>query len=245
MGGKTHYFVAPAALLLLLPVAAPSAPGDSDIEAPRGIVDCLLPGPMRRIGGNYYQMPQRPARITASECTIRGGDFLLYDRANYETTLKFWITQAERDSGDADAMFYVGEIYEQGIGRDPDYAAAASWYRKAADAGNTTAMISLAHLHKTGKGVPLDLEMAQALYSQAFGSDIPLPLDPTAVKGADQRVETLIAEVDEVRRQKIAVELELQAASEQLANARHALEDALGGSEAHSRLPDERPGYAG
>jgi chromosome segregation ATPase len=236
MGGKTHYFVAPAALLLLLPVAAPSAPGDSDIEAPRGIVDCLLPGPMRRIGGNYYQMPQRPARITASECTIRGGDFLLYDRANYETSLKFWITQAERDSGDADAMYYVGEIYEQGIGRDPDYAAAASWYRKAADAGNTTAMISLAHLHKTGKGVPLDLEVAQALYSQAFGSDIPLPLDPTAVKGADQRVETLIAEVDEVRRQKIAVELELQAASEQLANARHALDDALGGSEAHAEL---------
>jgi len=236
MSGKTHFFVVPAALLMLLPVVAPSAPGDSNIEAPRGIVDCLLPGAMRRIGGNYYQLPQRPARITASECTIRGGDFLLYDRANYETSLKFWITQAERGSGDADAMYYVGEIYEQGIGRDPDYAAAASWYGQAADAGNTTAMISLAHLHKTGKGVPLDLEMAQALYSQAFGSDIPLPLDPTAVKGADQRVETLIAEVDEVRRQKIAVEHELRAASEQLANARHALEDALGGSEAHSEL---------
>ena len=236
MSGKTHFFVVPATLLLLLPVAAPSAPGDSDIEAPRGIVDCLLPGPLRRIGGNYYQMPQRPARVTASECTIRGGDFLLYDRANYETSLKYWITQAERGSGDADAMLYVGEIYEQGIGRDPDYGAAASWYRKAADAGNTTAMISLAHLYKTGKGVPLDLVKAQALYSQAFGSGIQIPLDPTAVKGADRRVETLIAEVDEIRRQKIAVELELQAASEQLANARQALEDALGGSEANSEL---------
>ena len=239
MGGKTHFFVVPATLLLLLPVAAPSAPGDSDIEAPRGIVDCLLPGPLRRIGGNFYQMPQRPARITASECTIRGGDFLLYDRANYETSLKYWISQAESGSGDADAMLYVGEIYEQGIGRDPDYAAAASWYRKAADAENTTAMISLAHLYKSGKGVPLDLVMAQALYSEAFGSGISIPLDPTSVKGADQRVETLIAEVDDIRRQKIAVELELQAASEQLTNARETLDDALSGSGENSKLITE------
>ena len=222
--------------MLLLPVPGTPAPGDSNVEAPKGIVDCLLPGPLRRIGGSFYQMPQRPARITASECTIRGGDFLLYDRANYETSLKFWITQAESGSGDADAMLYVGEIYEQGIGRDPDYATAADWYRKSADAGNATAMISLAHLYKTGQGVQLDLEAAQALYSQAFGSEVPIPLDPTAVKGADQRIETLVAEVDEVRRQKIAVELELQAASEQLANANRALDSALAGDSDESDL---------
>jgi len=233
MSGKTFHFLVPAALLLL-PVPGTPAPGDTNVESPKGIVDCLLPGQLRRIGGSYYQMPQRPARITASECTIRGGDFLLYDRANYETSLKFWITQA--GTGDDEAMLYVGEIYEQGIGRDPEYAAAADWYRKAADAGNTTAMISLAYLYKTGQGVPLDLAAAQAFYSQAFGSEIPIPLDPTSVKGADQRVETLVAEVDEVRRQKIAVELELQAASEQLANANRALDNALAGDSDESDL---------
>jgi len=214
-------------LILLSPVIAFPAPGDVGIDAPRGIVDCLLQGHVRRIGGNIYQMPQRPARIPASECKIRGGDYLLYDRANFETSLRHWITKAESGSGDAEAMLYVGEIYEQGMGRDPDYAAAANWYKKASDAGSTTAMIGLAHLYKTGQGVPLDLAAAQALYSRAFGSNIPIPLDPTSVKGADQRVETLISEVDEVRRQKIAVELELQAATEQLVNARRALDDKL------------------
>ncbi len=224
------------ALPLLLSVSASPAADTSAIEAPRGIVDCLLPGALRRIGGSMYQMPGRPSRLTAQECIIRGGDFLLYDRANYETSLKHWITQAEQGKGDADAMLYVGEIYEQGIGRDPDYAAAASWYQKAVDAGNTTAMISLAHLYKTGQGVRMDLSEAQALYSQAFGSDIPVPLDPTSVKGADQRIETLLAEVDAVRRQKIAVDIELQAANEQLTKARRALDDALAGDGESSDL---------
>ena len=236
MSGKTHQFVIATTMLLLLSPLASPGPGDQEIDAPRGIVDCLLQGQLRRIGGNIYQMPQRPVRITASECKIRGGDYLLYDRANYETSLKYWITQAESGSGDPEAMLYVGEIYEQGIGREPDFPAAAGWYRKSSDLGNTTAKISLAHLYKTGQGVPLDLTAAQALYSEAFGSDIPIPLDPTSVKGADQRVETLIAEVDAIRLQKVAVELELKAADKQLADARTALDSALTGSGDNSDL---------
>ena len=223
-----------ASLMLAVPCVSHSAPADTAVETPRGIVDCLLPGQLRRVGGNIYQTPPRPARIPASECTIRGGDFLLYDRANYETSLKHWISRAEQGKGDPEAMLYVAEIYEQGIGRDPDFAAAATWYRKAADAGNTTAMIGLAHLYKTGQGVPVDLGMAQSLYSQAFGSGFVVPLDPSSVAGADQRVETLVAEVDQIRRQKIAVELELAAANEQLTSARAALNEALAGSGGNS-----------
>ncbi len=236
MSGKAYTGSIFAAFLMLQPAVAPAAPAEPAVEVPKGIVDCLLPGALRRVGGNMYQLPHRPARITASECTIRGGDFLLYDRANYETSLRHWITRAEQGSGDAEAMRYVAEIYEQGIGREPDFAAAASWYRKAADAGNATAMIGLAHLYKTGQGVPLDLETAQALYSQAFGSDLMIPLDPTSVAGADQRVETLVAEVDEIRRQKIAVELELGAANDQLTSARRALDDALSGQGTNAGL---------
>ena len=221
-----HLTVVAASAVLSVAVSAPAF-ADSAYEAPKGIVDCLLPGSIRRVGGNIYQMPGRPIRTIASECEIRGGDYLLFDRANYDTSLSHWIRLAEMD--DVDAMLYVGEIYEKGLGRDPDFVAAATWYQKAADAGNATAMISLAHLYKTGQGVELDLARAQSLYSQAFGADIPIPLDPTSVKGADQRIQTLVAEVDEVRRQKIAVELELQAARDQLTSARAALDDALAG----------------
>ncbi len=227
MGGKTTTFLV-AAASTLLPVAGAPATGDPGYAEPTGIVDCLLPGPHRRVGGGSYQMPGRPIRTIASECRIRGGDYLLFDRANYDTSLQHWITEAERgDKNAPEAMLYVGEIYEKGLGREPDFAKAAHWYQRAAEAGNTTAMISLAHLYKTGSGVELDLVRAQALYSQAFGTNIPIPLDPTSVKGADQRIETLIAEVDEVRRQKVAVQLELEAANEQLDAARAALDNAM------------------
>lgn len=222
-----HLTVVAASAVLSMVVSAPAF-AESAYEAPKGIVDCLLPGSIRRVGGNIYQMPGRPIRTIASECEIRGGDYLLFDRANYDTSLNHWIRQAEMD--DVDAMLYVGEIYEKGLGREPDFAAAATWYQRATDAGNATAMISLAHLYKTGQGVERDLARAQSLYSQAFGADIPIPLDPTSVKGADQRIQTLVAEVDEVRRQKIAVELELQAARDQLTTARAALDDALAGN---------------
>ncbi|MDH3848484.1 MAG: hypothetical protein OEV05_11880, partial [Gammaproteobacteria bacterium] len=222
-----HLTVVAASAVVSMVVSAPAF-AESAYEAPKGIVDCLLPGSIRRVGGNIYQMPGRPIRTIASECEIRGGDYLLFDRANYDTSLNHWIRQAEMD--DVDAMLYVGEIYEKGLGREPDFAAAATWYQRATDAGNATAMISLAHLYKTGQGVERDLARAQSLYSQAFGADIPIPLDPTSVKGADQRIQTLVAEVDEVRRQKIAVELELQAARDQLTTARAALDDALAGN---------------
>jgi len=227
MGGTRHQFLV-AAASMLLPFAVSPSLGESYYEAPKGIVDCLLPGTIRRVGGSIYQMPGRPISTIASECEIRGGDYLLFDRANYETSLNHWIRQAEMN--DVDAMLYVGEIHEKGIGREPDFAAAASWYQKAADAGNVTAMISLAHLYKTGQGVELNLEKAQTLYSHAFGADIRIPLDPTSVKGADQRIQTLIAEVGDVRRQRIAVELDLQEANDQLAAARTALDDALAGN---------------
>ena len=220
------------AALALLPATAVPVSAEESVDEPTGIVDCLLPGPIRRVGGMIYQMPGQPVRILASDCRLRGGDYLLYDRSNYDESLKHWISLAE--TGDADAMLYVGEIHEKGLGRDPDYAAAATWYRRAADEGNATAKISLAHLYKTGQGVELDLQAAQQLYSEALGADIPVPLDPTAVKGADQRVETLLAEVDEVRRQKTAVELELEAAREQLKQARTSLDAAISGNGANA-----------
>ena len=228
MSVTRHLWVAAAILLALSPGNRSNAAQESEIKEPTGIVDCLLLGTVRRVGGRIIQTPRRPALLPASECKIRGGDFLLYDRANYKTSLAHWTRQANtRGKSQPEAMFYVAEIYAQGLGSKPDFATAASWYQRAADKGNTSAMISLANLYKTGVGVELDLQKAQALYSKAFGSDTPIAFDPTSVKGADQRVETLLAEVDEVRKQKVAVELALDATNQQLADARRALEDAM------------------
>ena len=39
------------------------------------IVDCLLPGQVRRLGNTTYMTPRRPIRTTAQDCAIRGGEY--------------------------------------------------------------------------------------------------------------------------------------------------------------------------
>ena len=53
------------------------------------VVDCLLPGQVRKLGGALtYLTPRRPVKATALECEIRGGEYVAYDRADYATAFK-------------------------------------------------------------------------------------------------------------------------------------------------------------
>ncbi len=132
------------------------------------IVDCLLPGQIRRMGSQLtYLTQRRPVRTTGSDCEIRGGEYVAYDRASYATALKIWLPQAE--SGDARAQNYVGEIFEKGLGQLPDYQLAAQWYGKAATQGYSRAQINLGHLYEMGLGVSQDKKRALDLYRLASG----------------------------------------------------------------------------
>jgi hypothetical protein len=132
------------------------------------IVDCLLPGQVRKLGANMtYLSPRRPVKTTASECEIRGGEYVAYDRADYRTSLHVWLPQAKE--GNPVAQNYVGEIYEKGLGIEPDYATAAAWYQKAADLGNSRARINLGFLYEKGFGVKKDLAQALNWYRKASG----------------------------------------------------------------------------
>ena len=90
------------------------------------VVDCLLPGQIKRLGrGATYVTPRRPAKLTAKECQDRGGEYTAYQEANTASALKVWLPAAQE--GDEVAQTYVGEIYEKGRGIEPDYATAAAW----------------------------------------------------------------------------------------------------------------------
>ncbi len=119
------------------------------------IVDCLLPGQIRQLGQSFtYVTTRRPVRTTAADCELRGGEYVAFDRANYATALKTW--QPKANEGDAEAQFYVGEIYEKGLGIAPDYDLAVLWYNKAAEQGYSSAMVNLGYLYEKGFGVPQD-----------------------------------------------------------------------------------------
>ncbi len=132
------------------------------------VVDCLLPGQIRKLGTNLtYLTPQRPVKTSATDCEIRGGEYVSYDRANYATALKVWLPEAQ--DGDPAAQTYVGEIYEKGLGIEADYAIAAHWYKKAAEQGYPRAQINLGYLYEGGLGVPRDLTIAMNWYRKASG----------------------------------------------------------------------------
>jgi uncharacterized protein len=135
----------------------------SDLE----IVDCLLPGQVRQLGNSSFLTQRRPIRTTVSECSIRGGEYVAYDRADLQSALRVWMQAAE--AGDPEAQTNVGDIYERGLGVAPNYEAAAQWYQRAADKGYSRALFNLGTLYEQGTGVPQDQLKALNLYRQAWG----------------------------------------------------------------------------
>ncbi|MGB5200011.1 MAG: tetratricopeptide repeat protein, partial [Sedimenticolaceae bacterium] len=132
------------------------------------VVDCLLPGQVRKLGQSFtFLAPRRAIKTTGTDCEIRGGEYVAYDRASYSTALKVWLPEAK--AGDPAAMAYVGEIYENGLGVVADYKVAQHWYIKAAELGNTRAQINLGYLYESGLGVERDLTTAMKWYRRASG----------------------------------------------------------------------------
>ena len=134
------------------------------------VVNCLLPGQIRRVGGMTYVGKRKPLKTTVGECQLRGGEYVLDAPASYQTALRIW--QEAANQGDAQAQHYTGEIYEKGLaGQQPDYQLAAVWYQKAASQGYKRAAVNLGRLYEQGLGVKQDQVEAVRLYQQAAGLD--------------------------------------------------------------------------
>ncbi len=172
------------------------------------IVDCLLPGQVRRLGGTTYLTARRPTRTTAVDCRIRGGEYVAYDRADYRSALNTWLPMAE--SGDGEAQTYVGEIFEKGIGGQADYIAAAQWYQKAANQGVSRAQVNLGYLYEKGLGVEKNIQTALNWYRQASGlKDDQLIYQSTADNALNELREELNGKIETAKQQSKVLEQQL------------------------------------
>jgi TPR repeat protein len=190
------------------------------------IVDCLLQGQIRKLGSTIYQSPPRPVSIPAIDCEIRGGDMLVFDRANFATSLAYWLGIAK--GGDVNAQVYVGEIFERGLGRDPDYAQAAAWYSRAAEAGSPVAQISLAQLYEKGLGVTQDQAEAERLYALAFGADsvsTVVEIDTGSIDDPAEKIRLLEKSLQEAKNESAELSNQLQAAQINLTLAQQDLQE--------------------
>lgn len=77
----------------------------------------------------------------------------------------YWYNKAKEHS--AEAMFKVGEAYENGIGVSKSEEKAVAFYQYAADRGSTDGMVALACLLRDGRGVAIDEQKSLELYQRS------------------------------------------------------------------------------
>jgi hypothetical protein len=92
-----------------------------------------------------------------------------YDEGDYTTAMAELRPLA--DAGDARAQFYLGEIYEGGLGVAQNDAKALEWYRRAAEQGLAKAQYHLGLLYEIGGNVPRDYATAAAWHRRAAEQD--------------------------------------------------------------------------
>lgn len=223
----------PQRLLLALPLAGLVA--GAGLAAPEAraaafpttaedvlVVDCLLPGQVRRVGKiKGFLTQRRPARLSQFECAYRGGEYVAYDRATLATSVQVW--QGSAEGGDVEAMNVLGEAYAKGLGQAPDYASAKLWFERAAAAGSAKALQNLGHLYENGLGVAQDRERALDYFRRALG-----PGAESLVYSSDAlRAAELRAEVEALRGSQARSEAEAAQLRSTLAERDRALAEAV------------------
>ncbi len=109
---------------------------------------------MARRGGRALLIPILAVLVQAAAPALAEDLFAVVERAG---------------KGHADAQFRMGLIYFEGDIVSKDARQAASWYRKAAEQGDTLAQINLGALYANGTGIERDDARAYAWTSLAAG----------------------------------------------------------------------------
>jgi len=95
-----------------------------------------------------------------------------YNHYDYETARNEFTLAAV--NGHKDAQYYLGEIYEGGVGVQADYERAFDWYEQAAQQQHARAQFRLATLYLTGRGVEQDDTHAFNWYLRSAENGYPL-----------------------------------------------------------------------
>ena len=139
--------VSPFALLVfgaaaLLPLGCGG--GDDDADA-NGSASALLPLP---------EVSNEP--VTTEDIMALAYKLYLGDGMELDHPRAARLFHKAAASGDSDAQFALGCMYQNGQGVDQNYMTSAKWYLKSAQAGNANGQYFIGLSFKEGSGVPKD-----------------------------------------------------------------------------------------
>ena len=105
-----------------------------------------------------WAMPQ------ARASDLQDGD-AAFDAGRYPDALRLWSAAAR--TGDAQAAFNLGLLYDLGDGVTASAETALHWYRRAADAGLGSAAFNVGVMYDSGRGASVDRRAAALWYARA------------------------------------------------------------------------------
>ncbi len=91
--------------------------------------------------------------------------FVAYQGGDYATALRQWTPLVEQ--GNSAAQFFLGLLYEEGLGVPQNYETAVKWWTLAAVQGSPGARFKLGLMYDVGRGVPQDYKTAIKWYTLA------------------------------------------------------------------------------
>jgi len=111
---------------------------------------------------------------TRGECSTCEG-LRLMGQENYPAAMA--IFQLNAAKGDGMAMYYIGWMYQRGMGRPPNLSEAVRWYRKSIDHGSPEGVTWKGMVYLHGVGVPADYSRAMKLFRNGVAGGDPLGMN--------------------------------------------------------------------
>ncbi|MGI9326156.1 MAG: caspase family protein [Pseudomonadales bacterium] len=186
-------------------------------------VHCLLPAQVRKLGNTVYPARRQLVFESETRCTLRGGEYTVYDRASAESSAEFYQTLAA--NGDAEAQYSLGLVYES-LFSPPRYNDAARWYQQAADQNHANALKNLAFLYEQGFGVKQDPLVAVNLLRQSGGITDDLVLTSemdAALSEAGAEVRQLTQKLEQQNSETASLQSQLALANDTIIQRRREL----------------------
>jgi TPR repeat protein len=122
--------------------------------------------PLAAEGHGRKAVPSDPARLAQYRTGLSA-----YLNRDYAKALEAWRPLAERQTESSAVQLFLGFMHAGGLGLAKDPAAAAGWYRRAAEQDNMLAQIRLGFIYRRGEGVVQDPVQAYLWASLAARQD--------------------------------------------------------------------------
>ena len=91
-----------------------------------------------------------------------------FDNKRYTQAMNYFLAEPD----DANSAYYIGLMYQNGLGVKKNYSEAFDWYEKGMGLGGENSRVALARLYTTGLGAPPDADYALKLLNNGNKDDI-------------------------------------------------------------------------